>query len=352
MIMGRGLLTEAWTIHLRTRSFLRSQVTRLGKWVQCLRAFAALAQGMSLIPCTHNQKLTAHPATGNPSFGLLRYPHTCPHTYIHTRMHTDTLLSESIAYMLRVDTQKQQQTGNGEHFGTRLHQHLYPSDNTRSLYQAGPQQLQKKNCIYNGHLCFVTSLFLLVLFIHQQTTFFYLSHILWVNTHLYNYELLLNKPLLSVGASKSKFAGYKTGEMVRQWRALLIFTEDPGLTPSIYISSSQQPLTPGPDDPVPSSVLCGHQAHTWSKALIHMNKSFYVLCVSIYIYMFICMHMCAHMLMSFISKHLLLSVCLFTLWRQDFSTKSLPPKVSILKNTSFWLLYRHLHACVHTDTLI
>lgn len=44
------------------------------------------------------------PATGNPSSGLLRYPHTCPHTCIHTRVHTDTFLSESIAYMLRVDT--------------------------------------------------------------------------------------------------------------------------------------------------------------------------------------------------------------------------------------------------------
>lgn len=156
------------------------------------------------------------PATGNPSSGLLRYPHTCPHTCIHTRVHTDTFLSESITYVLKVDTQKQQQAGNGEHFGTKLHQHLCPSDNTRPLYQAGSLATAGGKKLYLQWSSLLCNLLLLVLFIHQQIVFFHLRHILWVNIDLYKYKLLLNKPLPSIGAQKSKFVCYKAGEMVQQ----------------------------------------------------------------------------------------------------------------------------------------
>lgn len=64
----------------------------------------------------------------------------------------------------------------------------------------------------------------------------------------------------------------EAGEMTHGLKALSVFSEDPGLVPSIHISSSQLPVTPG--DLMPSSGFVDtwtHMIHIHTLRQIHIH---------------------------------------------------------------------------------
>lgn len=162
-----GLLTEAWTIHLRTRSFLRRQGLRLERWLQWLRA-------MSLVPHQETHSPPVGPATGNPSSGLLEYLHTCTHrTHAHTHMCIQIHINLKVSIFLNkvgvhfeweccIDAKSGREEiaagGKWRTFYIPFTNIFIPLiSHHHSIEQVFSNYREKKKQIYNGQLYFVTS---------------------------------------------------------------------------------------------------------------------------------------------------------------------------------------------------
>jgi hypothetical protein len=69
-------------------------------------------------------------------------------------------------------------------------------------------------------------------------------------------------PGSAIGTIKAKTQPLRDGKTAQQLRALSALPQDLSLIPSTHIAL-QPAVIPGPDDPVPSSGIHGHQAHRW-----------------------------------------------------------------------------------------